>query len=285
MLKNSPIRNIMKKVKTPQISIYAQGLDHPEGLAIDHHGVIWCGGEEGQVYRISKQGKKIETVAQVGGFNLGFAFSPAGDLYFCNHKVPAIFKLNPLTLKTEIFCDQILGKKVRTPNHLVFDRKGILYVSDSGEWGKKNGAIYRINSQGKGEIWMKNLSYPNGVALDREDKALYVVQTFLNNTLRIPIQSHGEAGKSSLYAQNLKEAPDGLVFDRRGNLYICCYGNSRIYRITPQRKKEVFAQDPIGLTLNRPTNLIYREKPQEALLAANLGGYHLSSILITKENK
>jgi hypothetical protein len=30
---------------TPKLSIFAEGLDHPEGVAVHPDGSVWCGGE------------------------------------------------------------------------------------------------------------------------------------------------------------------------------------------------------------------------------------------------
>ena len=35
-------------------------LDHPEGVAVHADGSIWCGGETGQVYRITPDGSSVE---------------------------------------------------------------------------------------------------------------------------------------------------------------------------------------------------------------------------------
>jgi gluconolactonase len=241
-------------------------------------GQVWCGGETGQVYRISADGKKVETVAEVGGFCLGFAFSPGGELFFCNHKIPAILRLNPHTLRWKVFSGQVAGKKIRVPNHLVFDRKGNLYVSDSGDWGKKTGLIYRFDAKGRGVIWYQGLAYANGVALDAEQKNLYVVQTCADNVLKIPIGTDDQRKAGRIYAKGLSYAPDGLVFDKKQRLYVCCYGNSRIYRISPNGGKHILIEDRQGILLNRPTNMIYRQNPAEELLVSNLGGYHLSAV-------
>src|SRR5436853_3094123 len=74
---------------TPEIAIerfeiFANGLDHPECLAFDREGVLWAGGEAGQIYRISKEGQ-VETVATLGGFTGGIAWTPDDSaLYACN---------------------------------------------------------------------------------------------------------------------------------------------------------------------------------------------------------
>lgn len=57
--------------------VFADGLDHPEGLAFDADGTLWAGGELGQIYRIDARGR-VREVAKLGGFNLGLTFSLAG---------------------------------------------------------------------------------------------------------------------------------------------------------------------------------------------------------------
>ena len=54
-----------------KVGVFAQGLDHPEGLAVARDGTVYAGGEAGQVYRISPDGKKVEVLANTGGFCLG----------------------------------------------------------------------------------------------------------------------------------------------------------------------------------------------------------------------
>ncbi|GAA4050786.1 SMP-30/gluconolactonase/LRE family protein [Nonomuraea soli] len=56
-------------------------LDHPECVAVQPgDGSVWCGGEAGQLYRIAPDGSSCEQVASTGGFVLGIAFSPGGEL-------------------------------------------------------------------------------------------------------------------------------------------------------------------------------------------------------------
>ena len=43
---------------------FVTGLDHPEGVAVARDGTLYAGGEAGQVYRISPDGKKSEVLDQ-----------------------------------------------------------------------------------------------------------------------------------------------------------------------------------------------------------------------------
>lgn len=81
---------------TPEVPIdrfafFAEGLDHPEGLAFDNDGNLWAGGEAGQIHRINSEGK-VKTVTTVGRFNLGLTFSERQQLYVCNFKLGALLQ-------------------------------------------------------------------------------------------------------------------------------------------------------------------------------------------------
>ena len=39
-----------------QTILFAEGLDHPEGVAVHRDGSVWAGGEGGQVYRVAPGG-------------------------------------------------------------------------------------------------------------------------------------------------------------------------------------------------------------------------------------
>ena len=65
-------------------------LDHPEGLAVHRDGSVWCGGERGQIYRITADGSSIEQVTSTYGFCLGMAFDSEDNLFVCDLKHAAV---------------------------------------------------------------------------------------------------------------------------------------------------------------------------------------------------
>src|SRR5688572_26238651 len=81
-------RQAMAQFDISLVSMFVDGLDHPEGLAFAADGYLWAGGELGQVYRISPDGKQVDLVAECGGFSLGMAFDREGNLFVCNHGLP-----------------------------------------------------------------------------------------------------------------------------------------------------------------------------------------------------
>src|SRR5438034_7430723 len=63
------------------IETLVEGLDHPEGVAYDPRaGVVWAGGEEGQIYRVDLEERRAREVARAPGFVLGLAVDGRGRL-------------------------------------------------------------------------------------------------------------------------------------------------------------------------------------------------------------
>jgi sugar lactone lactonase YvrE len=263
-----------------KIEVFAEGLDHPEGVAAHPDGSVWCGGEIGQIYRIDPSGKKVEEVANTGGFALGLAFSPAADwLAVCDIRKQAVFRLDLSTLKIEVLLEKVGEFHLRIPNYPVFSRQGTLYVSDSGDFNAVEGRIFRVDASGKGEFWAGGaLNFANGLALEPDESHLYVVESFLPGVSRYRIQADGSAGPRELFVNELREVPDGLAFDCQGNLYCSCYAPSRIYRIDRERQVSIQVEDLTSHALANCTNIAFGGPDFRWLFAANLGRWHIARI-------
>jgi gluconolactonase len=115
-------------------------LDHPEGLAIQRDGSIWCGGELGQIYRIMPDGSSIEQIASSDGFSQGMAFDKEDNLYFCDLKHAAVMKLDTqgdsLISRIPIDDNAAAGRREEVvslpgvlPDGLAFNTEDDLYVA------------------------------------------------------------------------------------------------------------------------------------------------------------
>jgi len=262
----------------PQISlqkfeVFAEGLDHPEGLAFDADGNLWAGGELGQIYKITQKGK-VRTVATLGGFNLGLTFSARQDLFVCNFKLGALIQLDR-SGKTVRSWEGAGRYRFRTPNFSVFDRAGNLYFSDSGEFKKDDGFLFVLRTNGKIDQLLDRLAFPNGLSLSADERTLYVVQSTKNNVLAVPLLDTGAIGKPRVYAAGLKNVPDGAALDAEGNLYATCYASHNVYRVTPDGKVSLFASDPEGTMLASPTNAAFGGANFDEMYFANLSRWHI----------
>jgi gluconolactonase len=253
-------------------------LLHPESVAIDSNGNVWCGGELGQIYRISADGSTLEECASTGGFTLGIAFDDAGMLYTCDLKHKCVFRYDPARDELEMFAKGTDGVSLRVPNWPVVDlRRRVLYVSDSFDPQKPGPGIWRFDlDTGKGMLWYdKPLTFANGMALTADGNALFVAETFGRRISRIAIRPDGSPGERETVVELDNTLPDGLALDQSGNLYIACYEPSHILRFRPDGELETLLADPEAHTLCHPTNCAFRGGE---LLIANLGRWHITSL-------
>lgn len=267
-----------------QASIFFDGifsepqLNHPEGLAFDSSGNVWCGGEQGEIFRIDSKGKGIELIASTGGFALGLAFDANGYLYVCDLKHSAVFRLNPHNNELIRFADgDRKGNSIKIPNvPVVDDRNDWLYVSDSFHPQQSGPGIWRFDlATGKGELWYAEpLCFANGLALSHEHNCLYVAETFDRQISRIPLQPDGSPGEKEVVTK-VDALPDGVTLDRNGIIYIACYEPSLIYRWSEKAGVELLYYDPEASVLCHPTNCAFHGND---LYTSNLGRWHITKI-------
>lgn len=259
-------------VAMDRFEVFAEGLDHPEGLAFDCDGDLWAGGELGQIYRISSRGK-VRTITTLGGFNLGLTFSTRQELFVCNFKLGALIQLDRSGRVMRSW-ERAGRYRLRNPNFSVFDREGNLYFSDSGSFATPDGFLFVLRPNGKIERLLDGLSFPNGLSLSADDSTLFVVQSTMDNVLAVPVSS-GSAGKPRVYASGLHNVPDGAVLDAEGNLYVTCYASHNVYRVSPKGKVTLFAADREGTMLASPTNAAFGGPNFDEMYFANLSRWHI----------
>jgi len=260
-------------IRLEQFEVFAEGLDHPEGLAFAADGDLWAGGELGQVYTISRKGR-VRTVATLGGFNLGLTFSAKQDLFVCNFKLGALIQLDR-SGKTIRSWERVGQYRLRNPNFSVFDREGNLYFTDSGAFKKDDGFLFVLRPHGKIEQLLDRLAFPNGLSLSADEKTLYVVQSTKDNVLAMPVLNPGSIGKPRVHASGLHSVPDGAALDAHGNLYVTCYASHNVYRVTTHGKVSLFAVDPEGTMIASPTNLAFGGSNFDEMYFANLSRWHI----------
>lgn len=262
-------------VPVDQIKVHADGLDHPEGLAFDRDGDLWVGGEAGQLYRV--RDGLATVVGELGGFCLGITISQWQEIVVCNaglHCVQQVDRAGKVTRTIE----RVGGQPLRTPNFSVFDEEGTLYFSDSGTWGAENGHVFRMRESGVIEHFAGPFSFANGLAMSADGGALFVAESQRDCVTRIEIKKSGDAGARDVYASGLQRIPDGLALDAEGNLYVTCYATDCIYRVRPDGRAELFAYDPEGTILARPTNVAFGGEGRKTMFVANLGRWHIASL-------
>jgi gluconolactonase len=272
------------QVPIDQFETFASGLDHPECCAFDGDGNLWAGGEAGQIYRIDATGK-VETVANLGGFCAGLAFSPDDHKLFVCVAGTGIVRVSK-SGGHRVFATHAGDHKIVAANYPLFDHRGRLYITDSGHWMKRNGFVLRFDhdpaapqappqkiAEGncRGEVLAGPFGYANGLALSADERHLFMVESDSDSVFRFELSFDNRLKEHEVYADHVGRLPDGLALDVEGNLYACCYASDEIWRISSDREKKLLAHDRWGILLGRPTNLAFGGKNFDDIYVANLG--------------
>jgi len=264
------------EVPIERFEVFATELDHPECLAFDRAGFLWAGGEAGQIYRISPDGVR-ELIAEIGGFSAGLAWTPDdAEIFVCNPK-HGVVRVNRAGVWSVVH-KRIAKHDLVSPNYGVFDSRGNFYVTDSGNWKKRNGFLLRCAPDGSGEILAGPFGYANGLALSADEQQLFLVESDTDSVHRIDLAT----GQVSLYAAGVGRFPDGLALDAEGHLFASCYASDDIHRISPAQEKSLFAYDRWAILLSRPTNIAFHEG---YLYAANLGRTTITRAYVGRAGK
>jgi len=258
-------------VRLDAFDTLANGLDHPEGVTVGRDGRVYAGGEAGQVYRIADDGT-VEELATTGGFLYGVTLDGGGNVYACDFGNAALMRISA-SGEVSTYSTGAPERPMRVPNFAAFDDAGNLYVTDSGEWAADDGLVYRIAAGGETTVWSEAVPrFPNGCCLTADGDALFVVESRGRAVVRVPIAEDGSAGIPQSVADLTGSQPDGIALALDGTMFVGCYRPDRIFKIAPDGAVEVFAEDPDGVVLNQPANVVFLE---DRIVVSSLGGWSL----------
>src|SRR5947208_1855010 len=113
----------------------------------------------------------------------GLTFDENGRLVLCRHGDRQIARLDTDGRFT-VLADRYQGKRINSPNDLVFKSNGDLYFTDPPfglpkafvDPGKETPfqGVYRLSKEGKLSLLIADLKAPNGIALSPDETILYV---------------------------------------------------------------------------------------------------------------
>jgi gluconolactonase len=233
------------------VSLFAKGFKFPEGPAFGRSGNLFVVDvDTGDISKISPEGQ-IKTFVNTGGGPNGAKFHANGELYVADRQ-KGIIAISP-DGKIRVIVDHCQGKRLNGPNDLIFDSRGNLYFTDPHGSSAENpfGCVYRFSSSGELTCLASGLAFPNGVALSRDEKYLFVADTRKNRIFRYvlnpPVRGYIFSHLSGGWG------PDGMAFDVTGNLYVAHYGGGDVLLLNP--KGELVERVPMGGL--HPTNVAF----------------------------
>lgn len=151
----------------------------------------------------------------------GIAFGPDGQMFVTSRLEGVVYKLTP-------FKDAVVfGRNLGVATGLAFDRQGLMHVGD------RTGTIFKVNGIGEERAWTQIEPSVSAFHLAfGPDDSLYIAGptvTSFDSIWRVDPD-----GQTDVFFKGLGR-PQGLAFDRDGNLYVAAAlkGRRGIVRISP----------------------------------------------------
>ena len=172
------------------------------------------------IFRVDSDG----TVEEFSGDILnptGIAFDPSGRMYVTSRFDGAVYRVSPV--REVVAFAEDLG----IATGLAFNSQGQMFVGD------RSGTIYRVDEIGTAEKWAEHEPSVSAYHLAfGPDDSLYVTGPTVSSF--DAVTRFDEDGNASTFYRGLGR-PQGLAFDRDGNLYVAAAlrGRRGIVRIAP----------------------------------------------------
>jgi gluconolactonase len=244
-------------------------------VAFGPDGLIYAGGEGGQIYRITGAGR-VEAYASTGGLNLGVALDSQAIVYVCTPSRQGVLRVTPRG-EVAVYSQGTAEQTMVTPNYAAFGADGYLYVTDSGTWKADNGCTFSVAPGGETSLIDTDCpQFPNGCAVSPDRQYLYIAMS-LNppRVVRFRIAAGKKLGPVETVAELPHTVPDGLAFCADGSLLVSCYRPDTIFRLLPSGELTVVMDDYEGTILGAPTNVCFGGPHLSVLYWGNLGRWHL----------
>ncbi len=234
------------------------GLVRPECVLCDADGGLHVSDFRGGVTAIRTDGRQqlIAHKPAADGFLLqtnGFAREPDGSYLVAHledyrggvYRLHADGTLEPFLLEIE-------GRPLPPTNFVLRDRQGRVWITVSTRVMPRttvrtaahaDGFIVLVDAKGP-RIVADGLCFTNECRLDRDERHLFVNETFGQRVTRFTVEADGSlVGRAVVAELGPGCFPDGIEIDRRGTLWITSILSNRIVLVDPDGRQETILED------------------------------------------
>lgn len=209
--------------------------------------ILWVPGQGARVFMHPSGYKGSEPFQGPEPGSNGMTLDADGRVTVAGHAARNVWRLESLHSQAQItiLADSYQGRKLNSPNDLVYKSDGSLYFTDppyglptqsdnDTEKELKINGVYRIPGarqqkpgaapeRDKLQLVIKDLGRPNGIAFSPDEKFLYIAESGKNIWLRYPVRPDGSVDDGVLFFDPSGDkglgGPDGIRVDKEGNLY------------------------------------------------------------------
>jgi len=192
----------------------------------------------------------------------GMTLDADGRISVAGHARRTVWRMESVDPKAQltVLADSYQGKKLNSPNDLVYKSDGSLYFTDPPYGLPTQGdndpqkelqvnGVYRIArarqhkpgappERDQVQLVIKDLARPNGLAFSPDEKFLYVAESGKKQWMRYRVQPDGSVTDGTLFLDASTDpadgGPDGLRVDKQGNIFGS--GPGGVWIISPEGK-------------------------------------------------
>lgn len=178
----------------------------------------------------------------------GLTYDSEGRLVACEHGDRRVSRLEADGKTKTTLADKYDGKRLNSPNDLVYKSNGDLYFTDP-IYGLPKGAedpareldfcgVYRLSPSGKLTLLTKEITRPNGIAFSPDEKKLYVASSDPDKAIWMvyDVQPDGTIANGKVFFDATAWAkekrpglPDGMKVDKDGNIFATGPGGVHVF--------------------------------------------------------
>jgi len=204
-----------------------------EDLAFDGQGYL-VGSDNYSIYKTGADGA-VKLFAPNVKTRSAMRMLPNGTLAVNDDKKGRVLLFDPDGVMT------VLVTGLSYPNGMAVDLQGYIYVAEENA-----NRVIRIHSYtGEYTVLTKAISHPNGITFNATYDRLYVGSFGSPKIYTLTISPDGTPGKVTVFHEFPSGSlMDGMGVDVCGNVYVCEYNKTEIWRITSDGKHKKRIVDP-----------------------------------------
>lgn len=201
-----------------------------EDVVVGPDGAVYTGTEDGSVFRVTHDGRRIDRVAHTGGRPLGIEIDLDGRLLVCDaHR--GLLRVDPRDGAIETVLDRVGRAPMMFCNNAAIAGDGTVWFSDSSthfgieQWkddfvqDTRSGRLLRLSPGDEPEVVLDGLAFANGVALAADESYVAVAETAGRTVVRWWL-SGSRAGTRDLLASDLPGYPDNIARGSDGLVWV-----------------------------------------------------------------